>query len=267
MCLQQLHGRAVLEHGTAWAPATEGSLVHGVPVTLVCIPHAGGGASTYGRWPDAFAPRVKVCTVQLPGRESRYREPLLRDLNGAVADLFAQTVHLADRPFALFGHSMGGLLAFELARRLRDELGREPVRLYISACRAPGLRQVDPPLTHLADGEFTAELARRYGGIPAAILADADYMAAVLPAIRSDFTILENYRSRDGLPLSCPITAFGADEDRVIPLSALPGWRSETTGEFSLKIFPGDHFYHQSARLALADHILRDLPQPAEAKA
>ena len=158
-------------------------------VTLFCIPHAGGGASAYRNWASALAPRIGVKVLELPGREGRFREAVLTELDAVLNDLFRTVAADTTRPFAFFGHSMGALLAFELSQSLRNQTGREPVHLFVSACRAPHLSQVAEPCSTLPQQEFIDSVARLYGGIPDAVLADRSFMAAILPAIRADFGI------------------------------------------------------------------------------
>ena len=227
--------------------------------TLFCIPHAGGGATAYRRWSDALAPALDVRVLQLAGREARFREPLAQTLDAVVADLWcAAEPHLNDR-FAMYGHSMGGVLAFELAHLIRERTGREPVRLFVSASQAPQHRQVRGPLTELDDAGFIAELTRRYNGMPAAILQDADFMASILPAMRADFGILERYQCVDRPLLQCPISAFGGTADEIVAPPSLAGWADQTSGAFSLDMVEGEHFFLQQQRLRLADAILSKL--------
>ncbi|MBV9654861.1 MAG: thioesterase [Acetobacteraceae bacterium] len=232
--------------------------------TLFCIPHAGGGASAFRRWSEALESHIQLKVLQSRGRESRFNEPPLADLDAVVGDLYAlMEPHLGPR-FALFGHSMGALLAFELAQMARARTGHAPSHLFASSCRAPSLPQTTAPIARLPDADFVTELMRRYGGIPASILADQDYMAAVLPAIRADFTILEDYRRRQWPLLDCPISVFAGRADGVIPRSTLLGWRNETTGAFALEMLEGDHFYLQSQRNVLASLVSSALEQPAK---
>ena len=223
-------------------------------VTLFCFPHAGGGASAFRNWDSALAPHVAVRVLQLPGRESRFKEPAISNLSSALADLLLSMKRDLTTPFAFFGHSMGALLAFELAHVVRGEIGREPMRLFISACRAPHLEQVEPCST-LPQDEFVAAVVRRYGGIPAAILADKGFLAAILPAMRADFGILERYRAPERTPLACPISVFGGRDDKTVPLVALEAWREHTRGPYSLEMLAGDHFYLQTQRPLLAQRI------------
>jgi medium-chain acyl-[acyl-carrier-protein] hydrolase len=245
------------KRATNW---TNGSQAPSTPgVTLFCFPHAGGGASAYRGWASALAPRVAVRLPQLPGRESRFREPPLTELDDVLADLYRIVAPETEQPFAFLGHSMGAVVAYELARLLRREIGRSPVHLFVSACRAPGRPQLSGPCSTLPRPEFVAEVMRRYGGIPAAILADEDYMAAILPAMRADFGILERYRMTERPKLDCPISAFGGWDDTATPLPALEDWKLHTTGAFDLEMLDGGHFYLQQKRGAMVTKILSAL--------
>jgi medium-chain acyl-[acyl-carrier-protein] hydrolase len=226
--------------------------------TLLCIPHAGGGASAYRRWSEALTP-VNVAVLQLPGREGRFREPLAYTLDAVIDDLFRAAEPHLDGRFGIYGHSMGGLMGFELAHAIRARTGREPARLFVSAARSPQHRQLDEPLSDLTDGDFIDEIVRRYKGVPAAILQDADFMASVLPALRADFGILERYRCADRAPLRCPISAFGGSSDDVIVPSSIAGWADQTIGAFNLEMVDGEHFFLQQQRLRIADTILTKL--------
>jgi medium-chain acyl-[acyl-carrier-protein] hydrolase len=225
-------------------------------VTLFCIPHAGGGASAYRDWANALAPQIGVKILQLPGREGRFRETVLTELDAVLDDLFGAVVADTTRPFAFLGHSMGALLAFELSQLLRSHTGRAPVHLFISACRAPHLSQVAEPCSTLPQREFVAAVTQRYGGIPTAILAEQSFLAAILPAIRADFGILERYRAAERLPLDCPISAFGGKQDTATPEATLQAWREHTTGAFNLEMLEGGHFFIQSKRSFIAEKIL-----------
>ena len=125
-------------------------------ITLFCIPHAGGGASAYRNWASALGPQIAVRVLQLPGRESRFREPVLTELDTVLADLFRAVAPDTARPFALLGHSMGALLAFELSQMLRNDIGRAPAHLFVSACRAPHCPQIAEPCSTLPQPEFVA---------------------------------------------------------------------------------------------------------------
>lgn len=221
-----------------WLPFGSGGTAG---VRLVCLPHAGAGASGYRAWGRALPPEVELCPVQLPGRETRLRErpydrgePLAAELAGVVAELVAP-------PYALFGHSLGALVAFQLARRLRALGAPPPVHLFVSGRHAPqvpsGLRE----LRELSLPALSAELAA-LGGTPAAVLADQDLLASIAPLLRADFAVNETYRHTDEPPLDTPITAFAAAADpRAVPTRMAP-WAAHTTGGFALHRLPGGHF-------------------------
>lgn len=229
------------------------------PITLFCIPHAGGGASAYRNWAQALAPHVAVKLVQSRGRESRLREPPLTELATVLEDLYRFVEPEATRPFAFLGHSMGALLSLELAHKLRSETGRVPVHLFISACRGPSLAQLDTHCSAWPQAEFVAEVMRRYGGFPSQVLADAEFMAAILPAMRADFAILERYRAPERPPLECPITLFAGRNDITTPQAALEDWRRQTSGRFSLVMLDAGHFYLQEKRAVMVSKILHSL--------
>jgi medium-chain acyl-[acyl-carrier-protein] hydrolase len=227
-------------------------------VRLFCFPHAGGGASLFRGWADGLPDTVEVCPVQLPGREARFREPAftrLRPLTEALAG--ALRPHL-DRPFAFFGHSMGALVAFELARRLSRDGGPQPVRLFVSGCAAPTVRRDGRPLHGLPGSAFRKEL-RRLQGTPAAVLDNDELMRLLLPTLRADFALCETYAFAPGPHLTCAIGAWGGLGDDTVSCRDLAPWRQQTTGRFRLRLLPGDHFFLQTARRLLLRALGRDL--------
>jgi medium-chain acyl-[acyl-carrier-protein] hydrolase len=215
---------------------------------LFCFPYAGGGSSAYRTWAGELPTDVELCLVQMPGRESRWKDaPFL-----GMAELIA-TAHDAlrehfDRPYMFFGHSLGGLVAFELSRALRASGTPGPAHLFISAHRAPQLPNPHPEMRHLEDGPFVDEIRRRYGGIPQAVLDTPDLLQLVLPCLRADFTVFETYQYVDGPSLDIPISAFGGTTDGYVKRDALAEWAAQTSRPFSLQMLPGDHFYLQNER-------------------
>ncbi len=200
---------------------------------------------------------VAMGAVQLPGREARLAEapftrmaPLIEAMADAVAPQLRQ-------PTAFFGHSMGALLAFELARELVRRGQPAPVSLIVSGRRAPTFQGNEAPLHPLPDDAFVAELVRRYDAIPQAILAERDLMALFLPVLKADFAVFETHRHEDGPPLPCPIAIYGGDAD---PQTAeMEGWAALCAGPATRRVFPGGHFYLVPQRQAVATAIAEDL--------
>lgn len=213
---------------------------------LFCFPHAGSGASAYRDWPAHMPASVSICAVQLPGRESRFTEPALDSAESVVDALLpALTSRLGRRSFAFFGHSMGALLAFETAMRLQRLNLPGPVRLLVSGCGAPHLPDRGPPLKGLADDAFVAEL-RRMNGMPREILSNAELLEVLLPVLRADTALCEDYVRDVGPRLACPISAYGGTDDYRVDPAALDAWREHTVSSFTSRMFAGGHFFIRS---------------------
>ncbi len=218
---------------------------------LFCFPYAGVGAAVYRLWPASLPTRVEMCAVQLPGHETRLREVPLRDIASMVEGAVEALLPYTDRPYALFGHSMGGVLAYETSRHLAQRSQRAPSHLFISGRRSPATVERDPPIDHLSDREFALEINRRYGGIPAEVLDDAEVLALLLPALRADLGALDCYRPPSSSPLPWPLTVYGGIDDLRATREQLDAWRLQAAGAFRLRMFPGAHFYLASQREAL----------------
>jgi medium-chain acyl-[acyl-carrier-protein] hydrolase len=235
---------------------------------LFCFPHAGGGASAFREWAGLVPAGVEVCAVQPPGRENRLREPPLTALPPLVVEAAAALLPWLDLPFAFFGHSLGALAAFEVARQLRRQGAPTPTWLFAAGCEAPQrLRPADPPLHALPRERFLAEL-RRLEGTPEAVLNSAELLDVLLPLLRADFAVLETYRYRPELPLACPITAVGGVEDRQISRDDLAAWGEQTAAGVEMHLLPGGHFFPRTACAGLLELLnvpLRSLVnKPAE---
>ncbi len=224
------------------------------PVLLFCLPYAGAGSSVFAGWQEALGAEIGVQPVVLPGRERRYGDEGPLD----VAQIADAITARADRPYALYGHSLGGRLCFEVTRELRRRGSRLPSHVYLGATRPPDL---DEPLSTVASAP-DAELLDRLvglGGIPAALAADRDLLEFALPAMRMDFGWLHAYRYGVETPLPVPLTVFGGSGDHVVPARYLGGWRRHTSARFRLHVVPGDHFFLHRHRDRIAEQVRRDL--------
>ena len=228
------------------------------PVRLFCLPYAGGGASIFRSWAARLPAGIQLCPIQLPEREERLREPAPTRVAAAVAQLTAALQRYLDRPYAIFGHSMGALLAFELAREFQRRGVRAPARLFLSAHRAPNLPRAGSLLHTLDDPSLIAEL-RRIGGTPDEVLAHDELMALALRTLRADFELCETYDYVPGGPLDVPLTIMGGAGDREVPLASLDDWRHASSRAVTQRIFPGDHFYLHESSPAVVAAIREDL--------
>ena len=221
---------------------------------LFCFPYAGGGASIFHAWAVNLPQEIEVCPVQLPGRENRLREPPYSWLPRLLQKLVAVLTPYLDRPFAFFGHSMGALISFELARQLRLQGLHGPVHLFVSAHRGPRQPYALPPLSKIPTPALMEEL-RHLGGTPDEILNDTQMMQFLLPVLRADFAICETYTYTHDAPLDCALSAFGGLQDDHVREEDLAGWREQTNGPFALRMLPGGHFFLHSAREPLLQTI------------
>lgn len=159
---------------------------------LFCFPYAGGATLTFRTWPDSLPMALEVCPLELPGRGKRITSAPFTRLQLLVQAIAIALLPYLDKPFAFFGHSMGGLVSFELARLLRKNYGKVPVHLFVSGYRAPQVPDPDPPIHDLPEPEFLEEL-RRLNGTPEIVLENTELMQMLLPALRADFAVIETY--------------------------------------------------------------------------
>jgi len=229
---------------------------------LFCFAYAGGGASIFVPWIEALAPAYEVCPVQLPGRESRFAEPLLKDPLQA-AELIAEAIApMCEERYALFGHSLGAILAYEVAQRLRRRGVRKPERLIVSARRGALVPHNGHMSGHLPNDQFKERLME-LNGTPREFLDDPDLVKLLLPRVRQDFLLDEQYTPNETYePLEFPISAFGGSEDTDVPEESLRAWGAQTRNGFDMTVFPGaDHFFIQSRREELLRGVRRVLAQ------
>lgn len=232
---------------------------------LFCFPHAGGTSALYRGWGDALGPLVEVLAVVLPGREERHAETLSPSFGPLIDDIAEAITQANDRPFAFFGHSMGGLVAFEVARALRRAGAALPDQLFLSASRPPHLWHEFEPLHLLPEDQFRRALARM-GGTPAPLLADDDFMSILSPMLRRDFKFVADYRHIAEPPLLSHMSVFGAVDDTVMPFRCLHEWQRHTARRFSLQTFTGGHFYLSRARAVVLEVLTRKLVPVEELK-
>ncbi|QIS14231.1 thioesterase II family protein [Nocardia arthritidis] len=231
------------------APAAE--------VRLACLPHAGGSASFYFPMSKALGPAVEVLAVQYPGRQDRRKEACIEDI-AELADLVAERLRpwAADRPLAIFGHSMGATLGFEIAQRFQHA-GAPPPMLFVSGRRAPSRHRAET--VHLRDDDGLLAEIRALSGTDRQLLDDDELLRAMLPAIRADYRAIERYRYQPRPPLSVPIHALVGTSDPRVDIEDARAWREHTTGEFDLHTFPGGHFYLNGAAAQVIDLVAAEL--------
>lgn len=231
------------------------------PRRIVCFPHAGGSAPFYRPLAKRLCPGTEVLAVQYPGRLDRYGESMVDDLHVLADVIHAALGALDEKPTVLFGHSMGAMVAFEVARRMEADGTARPSALFASSRRAPATSR--PETFDLSDDGLIAHL-RRLGGTSPVLLEDKAALEPILRVMRNDYRAVQNYRYAPGPKLGCPIVALiGADDSRVtVPEARM--WQSETDADFTLKAFPGGHFYLADRYTEVADEITGVLRNSAE---
>ena len=233
-------------------------------VRLFCFPYAGGGDSIFHSWQQSLSNAIEVCPVQLPGRGSRIAEPPCTEMDQLVRPLGQALASYLDKPFALFGHSMGALIAFDLARHLRREYNAQPIHLFVSGRCSPQTAK-EPFDLKLLESRFP-EMLRHYNGTPEEVLDNPELMDLVLPVVRADLDLCRSYIYTLEPPFSFPITAFGGLDDCGVPRHRIEGWREHTAGPFVLRMLPGDHFFLNTSRLPLLEAISKELEQDMKGK-
>ncbi|HWA08528.1 MAG TPA: alpha/beta fold hydrolase [Opitutaceae bacterium] len=237
---------------------------------LVCLPHAGAGASSFFPWGAALQPAgIEVRSVQYPGRENRLAEACIDEAGAMVRALadawpeisgFDQLTADGGGRCALYGHSMGSLLGFELAAELaRRGTANRPEHLFLSGHNPPHLASRLPLLHTLPDGEFLPAVAKHYGNLPAELIADRELAALIAPILRADFKLVDEYRWRGAGPTPTPLTVLGGTNDPWTTEAELAEWSRHTRGKFQRRMFAGDHFFHQQNRAAVLELVQKEL--------
>lgn len=240
-------------HSSDWiatvAPNPEAKL------RLFCFPYAGGGDHIYRGWREWVPSMIEVCPVQLPGRGRRINETPFTEISLLVRAASAALAPYLDKPFALFGHSMGALICFELTRQLRRDAGPQPSHLFLSACSNPNGAASGP---HPLSNETLITALGQVGGIAKQII-DDELLDLMLPSLEADLAACQTYLYLPEPPLDCPMTVFGGLQDKAISRNDLEGWREHTAGPFSVKILPGDHYFVHTAQSLLLRSITSEL--------
>jgi surfactin synthase thioesterase subunit len=215
-------------------------------VPVLILPYVGGSATAFRPLSARLAPAVRPLIVQLPGRQERHTEPCVDTIPELVEQIHVAMGPLAARPFAIFGHSMGAILGFELARRLEQKHGTPPIHLFASGRRAPSCPREERVHT-LPDAGVVAELARLNGTQPE-LLGDPDIIEMIMPSVRADYRAIETYRPEPDATIGCPITVLTGDADPQTTAAEADVWAAHTTGAFALTTYRGNHFF-------LNDHL------------
>ncbi|MDH6132148.1 surfactin synthase thioesterase subunit [Kitasatospora sp. MAA4] len=212
---------------------------------LICFHPAGGGPTMYRTWPQSLPADVELLAIQLPGRESRIAEPHLTTYQDAVEQAHAAIMPFLDRPYALFGHSMGAMISYGVALAAQREGRRAPSRLLVSGCAAPAHIRRRPERLEWDDARLVQEL-RAMGGTSPEVLAIPELVEMVLPTLRADYRICATFSHPQDEQLDCPVAVFGGTED-TMSQESLARWADTTRADSSLRMFPGGHFFLTNA--------------------
>jgi surfactin synthase thioesterase subunit len=226
---------------------------------LFCFPYAGAGSAVYRDWASDFPESVDVCAIEPPGRFARHREPLPSELSGFVRSLDAAIDPYLDLPFAVFGYSLGALMAFEWLRLLRRRRGPEPKHLTVAAAKAPQLPLRLPAISAEPTPALIAELERRYGALEPAVKGDPEMLEIAVKIMRADLGMLEHYAYREEPRLACPILAVGGTADVSSFPTELEAWRLQTSRDFRATWLPGGHFFLRTSGSELRALVKREL--------
>ncbi|WP_437712858.1 alpha/beta fold hydrolase [Sorangium sp. So ce448] len=240
-------------HTSVWLPSYQRAAAP--RARLFCFPYAGGAARIYSRWSSGLPSDIEVYGVELPGHGTRWHpRVLVTQVEPLVEALAPELTPLLDVPYFLFGHSMGALLAFLCARELRRRGSPLPARLFVSGRIAPHIRYRDSSVSAMTDADL-AHMLRVRGGTAPQILAEPELMAALIPNIRADFSLLESYIHADEAPLECAITAFAGTHDDQATEADLGEWRAHTAGSFGVELVEGGHFFVDNEREKVVNRV------------
>lgn len=226
-------------------------------INLFCIPFAGGSKSAYYNYIRLAPGRLNIIPLELPGRGSRYKEPLLKDVYAMVDDLLLQIRPLLQYPYALYGHSMGALLCYLLAGRISAEGISRPLHLFLTGKGAPSIR-INNSVLHLLPKDALVEELRRMGGMPEIVLNDDKLLDAFLPIIRADFEAMASFRYEKPAELEIPITVVTGTEEGI-SRERVAAWRLETRSQVDIRQLPGNHFFINNCSREILEFITHAL--------
>ncbi len=227
---------------------------------LFCFPHAGGGVAFFSHWLSFLPADIEVHFVLLPGRENRFKESPYTDIHLLTHDFSEVISEYLNRPYAFYGHSMGGLVSFELARYLRRSRQSSPAHIFVSAHRAPQIPARFPPLHKLSPSEFL-ETLRLLEGTPTQILGNPEMMELMYPTLQSDLQLCETYQYSPEPPLQCPISVYGGLEDPRVSSQDLEEWGVHTYSAFQFNMLAGGHFFIQDSKETFLQMLSQELKQ------
>lgn len=237
---------------------------HNPRLRLLCFSWAGGGASYFRKLVGRIAPDVELIGVQLPGREERFQETRLTRMEHIVTHVTRELQPLTALPLVLFGHSMGALIAYEVAQALYGEPLRSLAGLIVSGANAPHVRSCHRRCAHDANEQEIISDITALGGTPPALLDDPDLMRSLLPIIRADYAVLESYRAHPPLPLlDCPVIACAGDADHCVSRTGIEAWSQYAGSVFNPHWFEGSHFYLTERHHPWIEQLNRWLQQEA----
>lgn len=241
-----------------WLPGAP--LPSTAPLRLICFSYAGGTSSVFREWPRALAPGVDVIRVQAPGRGTRLAEAPYRQM-GPLVEAVADALLAAGlvRDYAVFGHSMGALVGYEVSCELRRRGQPGPLHLFVSASRAPQLYGTET--SHAASDDDLYRMVSELGGIPGGGGARPAYLKRRLPVLRADLAVCERYRWTPRTPLDCPVSAFRGTEDPIASAAQVEAWRDYTSRSFVQHALPGNHFFLIDAQQQLLGRLRAELSQ------
>lgn len=228
-----------------------------IKLNIFFFPYAGAGTQHFRQWQEHLPRHVGCYLAHLPGHEQRIDEPFFDRLEPLIQELSTIIVPCLNLPFVFFGHSMGALLSFELARALRRNKLPLPQLLFISACSAPQIKDWHAPTYTLSDASFLRKID--HITLPAEIRTNQDLLQTFLPVIRGDFALCETYQYVPEQPLSCPISACGGIEDNYVGYEEIVSWNQQTSTSCCVRMFPGGHLFLHSAQDLLLQAICQDL--------